>query len=238
MNDETQVIDTGIETQEQAPQVESSPAPEVVETQTEKMIPQSQLEKIVKLAKRDSERSGYEKARNEYAGYQAPQEQQAPSMGGMIQMTPEQLEQRILETANKVATRQMADTIEKDFYRSVDEAKDADPEFAIKYDKLNIEQHPELILWTHGMENRTKVLGDLAENPTKFANILMLAKSGLGELAKDELRKISSSMKANQEALKQPVANEPLDHLKPSSIGTDNGSMTVSDFKSQSWLRG
>jgi hypothetical protein len=66
----------------------------------------------------------------------------------------------------------------------------------------------------------------------------MLAKSGMQTLAQRELVKLSYSIKTNLAAQAEPKVKEPLDHLSPSSVGIDNGEMSVKDFMNQPWLRG
>ena len=123
----------------------------------------------------------------------------------------------------------------------MDAEKAADPEFSDLYDAIGIEQQPGLILAMSGMENKAQVVKDLAKNPSKYANILMLANGNAPKLAQMELNKLSASIKANQDALKQPKVDAPLTHLKASNIGGDDGNyatMSTTDFRSQPWLRG
>ena len=105
-------------------------------------------------------------------------------------------------------------------------------EFEKKYKALQIERHPELILWSNSLDNTADVIADIADHPTKMANILMLAKSGLQHLAQQEFTKLSVSIKANQAAQKQPVANAPLTKVNASNIGSvDDSQLSVADFR-------
>lgn len=216
-----------------------TPAP--VETPpAEKMIPQSQVSKI---AAREA-RSAAEKARNEMrAEFERQQavagsDKPASSMGGMPQMTDEQLQQKIMEAAHRMSTQMTANKMAQDFESKINAEIEADPNFGDLYDSLNITQHPELVIWMNGMDNSAKVVKDLAENPSKFANILMLAKSGVPGLAQKELKKLSDSIKTNLAAQAQPAVKEPLNQLSASSVGADNGLSSVSDYQKQEWLRG
>jgi hypothetical protein len=56
-------------------------------------------------------------------------------------------------------------------------------------------------------------------------------------LAQREMHKLSDSIKKNEEAKSQPSVDEPLQPIKHSTVGTDNGSLTVRDLRKQSWLR-
>jgi uncharacterized OsmC-like protein len=206
----------------------------------EKMIPQSQVNKIAaREAKQAAERTRHE-MQAEYERQRVSQEvQQAPSqMGGMPQFSPEQMEQHIMAAAHRMSAKMTADKMAADFESKIKAEIESDPDFGDVYDSLNIVQHPELVIWMNGMDNSAKVVKDLANNPAKFANILMLAKNGMGTLAQRELTKLSDSIKVNQEAQAQPKVKEPLDQLSPSSIGTGSGEMSVSDFMKMDWLRG
>lgn len=237
--DETNVADVQSQAQDApiAPQESAAPDAAVKNTSQvdEPLLPQSKVDKIVGTRVKEA----YEKAKRdalvEYqksSGSQQPAQTSQSSMGGMQQMTPEQLEQAIMKVASQMSARSVAEKMAQDFEGKIEVRKKADPEFAKKYEALNIENHPELVMWTNGLDNTAEVIADISENPTKMAQILMLAKSGFPHLAQQELTKLSTSIKANEEAKKQPSANEPLDHLKPSNVGTkDDASMTVTEFR-------
>lgn len=206
----------------------------------EKMIPQSQVNKIAaREAKQAAERTRNEmQADFERQRVNQDVQTQPSQMGGMPQFSPEQMEQHIMAAAHRMSAKMTADKMAADFESKIKAEIESDPDFGDVYDSLNIAQHPELVIWMNGMDNSAKVVKDLANNPAKFANILMLAKNGLGTLAQKELGKLSDSIKVNQEAQAQPKVKEPLDQLSPSSIGTGSGEMSVSDFMKMDWLRG
>lgn len=234
MTDQVESVDVSSDvaapvTQDVSPQ--AAPEAQAAETPPvpEKLIPQSQVNKIVARESRDAAAKAEARFRQEMSQSQAVQQPQ--TLGGMIQITPEQLEQQILQTAQRLSQRQMADQIANEFERSIMDAKTSDPEFADKYAQLQIEDNPHLILWMRGMDNKADVIRDLADNPAKFANVLMLANSGKYQLAELEMQKLSTSIKQNKTAQGQKTAHEPLDQMKPSTISTDNGSSSVADFR-------
>ena len=208
----------------------------------EKMVPSSQVSKI---ASREAKKAA-EKARQEtIAEYERQRLTQdtapvtpAPTMGGMPQLTPEQFQEQLMQAAQRMSAQMTAKQMASDFESKIQSEIQDDPDFGELYDSLNIEAHPELVIWMNGMDNSAKVVKDLAQNPAKFANILMLAKSGMGALAKRELTKLSESIKTNMTAQAQPKVKEPLDQLSPTNLGVGSGEMSVSDFQKQSWLRG
>jgi uncharacterized membrane protein YheB (UPF0754 family) len=221
----------------EATEVQAEAAPVV----QEKMIPQSQVSKIAaREARQAAEKTRQdmlaEFERQQVAKDVEPAQQQ--NMGGMPQIAPEQMEQYILQAAHRMSTKMTADKMAADFESKIKTEIEQDPDFGDLYDSLNMAQHPELVIWMNGMDNAGKVVKDLANNPSKFANILMLAKSNMAGLAQSELNKLSESIKVNQAAQAQPKVKEPLDQLSPSSIGTGNGELSVSDFMKMDWLRG
>lgn len=250
--DEVQVTD--VQTAPDAAAVES---PEVVVQQNEvtqesptevvkepvvqeKMIPQSQVNKIAAREARQAAERTRNEMQAEYERQRVSQEVQTPpsQMGGIPQISPEQMEQHIMAAAHRMSAKMTADKMAADFESKIKAEIESDPDFGDVYDSLNISQHPELVIWMNGMDNAGKVVKDLANNPTKFANVLMLAKNGMGNLAQKALKDLSDSIKVNQEAQAQPKVKEPLDQLSPSNIGTGNGEMSVSDFMKMDWLRG
>lgn len=238
--DNEQAVDLSVQTQ--APIVESSDSSNVSsETASaptpahapEKTFTQSQVQAIAaKEARKAAENArAAEAARYEQERAQSQSQSHSPSIGGVQQNSPEQIRQLIQEEAYKMSRQAMAQKIEQDWLSAMNAEKDVDPEFADLYDALNIEAHPDLILWMNGMDNKAAIVKDIAKNPSKFSNILMLARSGSPQLAQMELRKLSASIAANEAAKKQPQADAPLSQIKPSNIGSDNGDMSVSDYR-------
>lgn len=209
----------------------------------EKMFTQSQLQAIAAKEARKAEEKAEARLRAEYESKyaQSPQQVQSQSLGGIQQTSPEEIQRMIRQEAFNMSREHQAKQIEQNWLDAMDAEKSADPEFADLYDAIGIEQQPGLILAMAGMENKAQVVKDLAKNPSKYANILMLANGAAPKLAQMELNKLSASIKANEDAKKQPKVDAPLSHIKSSNIGGDDGNysnMSTSDFRSQSWLRG
>lgn len=203
----------------------------------EKTFTQSQTQAIAaKEAKkaaehaRNEERARYEREMQSQPAAAAPPQ----NMGGMQQYSPEQIQGLIRQEAYNMSRQQMANKIEVEWVSAMDAAKEADPEFAQAYDALNIEAHPHLLVAINGLDNKAAIVKDLADNPGRFATILMLANSGSPGLAQKDLMKLSASIKANQQAQSQPQVDAPLSQVKPSNIGSDNGrANSVKDFMSR-----
>jgi hypothetical protein len=244
--DSEQSIDTGVQSQaaiEQQPvQSESVTPAEAPKPQAEKMFTQSQLQAIAAKESRKAAENTEARIRAEYESrMQQPQHSQPQSLGGIQQTSPEEIQRLIRQEAFNMSREHQAKTIEQNWLSAMDAEKIADPEFADLYDAIGIEQQPGLVIAMAGMDNKAQVVKDLAKNPSKYANILTLANGGSPKLAQLELNKLSASIKANQEAMKQPKVDAPLSQIRASNIGGDDGNysnMSTSDFRSQPWLRG
>lgn len=254
MAENEQAVDIG--TQEQAPivepveqQTENVVAEEGQQTApaapAEKMVPSSHVSKIAArearaAAEKERQRvtAEFEQKISQMQQGQQGQQQPPANVGGIAQIPPEQLKEAIHAAAWEMSRTNHANQVEQNWLSAMNAEMQEDPDFVDLYDALGIEQHPELVLGISGMDNKAAVVKDLAKNPSKYANILMLAKSGSMKLAQSELNKLSASIKVNEDAKKIPKVDAPLSQIKPSNIGSDNGEMSVSDFKAQSWLRG
>lgn len=218
-----------------------APSTGVETSPVEKMLPQSQVSKIAaREAREAAERTRaemtaqFERERAAWSQQQTSQPQmpnQGGNLGGMKQYSEAELGQMIEQKVQHLSNLEMGRRIETEYKQKINNEIQKDPEFAELYDALNIEQHPDLVLLVNQLDNTAAVVKDIARNPAKFSNVLMLARSGSPRLAHIELTKLSKSIQANEAAQNQPKAPEPLGQMKPSNIGADNGEMTVSDFR-------
>jgi hypothetical protein len=159
-------------------------------------------------------------------------------MGGMEQMTPERIEQMIQEATDKRARESYANKVATDFLSKMEAGKTKYADFEDTVNALNLPMAPEIVDWANGLDNTADVVYEIAKNPTKFTTILNLARGGFGQLAQRELQKLSASIKQNESAADAAKSvNEPLSQIRPSTVGTDNGKMTVRDLRKQPWLR-
>jgi hypothetical protein len=243
--DNDQPIDAGSQTQATIEQPVQAQTENVAPTESkpvEKMFTQSQLQAIAAKESRKAEEKAEARVRAEYESRMTqPQQTQSQSMGGIQQTSQEEIQRMIRQEAYNMSRQHQANEIEQNWLSAMEAEKIADPEFADLYDAIGIEQQPGLVLAMSGMENKAQVVKDLAKNPSKYANILTLANGGSPKLAMMELNKLSSSIKTNEEARKQPKVDAPLSQIRASNIGGDDGNystMSTTDFRSQSWLRG
>jgi len=217
-----------------------TPAESAAQAPAEKMFTQSQLQAIAAKENKRGEERAEARLRAEYENRlsQSAPQSQPQTMGGIQQTSPEEIQRLIRQEAYNMSRDHQAKQIETDWLSAMDAERTIDPEFADLYDAIGIEQQPMLVIAMAGMENKAQVVKDLAKNPSKYANILTLANGGSPKLAQMELNKLSSSIKANADAMKQPKVDAPLSQIRASNIGGDDSNMSVTDYRSQSWLRG
>ncbi len=178
----------------------------------------------------------------------APQQQPA-TMGGMLQVSPEQLRALVSEETQKhhktttdeifqklrtEADNQRATQTVSNFLAKVEAGKKFYPDFDEKLAKLgNLGQYAPIIQHMSEMENPADMLYDLAENFHKVPQ-LMMSNAFSEKATKDELMKLSISSKANREAKQLQFPDSPLDQLKPSmNSGGSSNANSVAYFKSK-----
>ncbi len=111
-------------------------------------------------------------------------------------------------------------------------------DFDEKVGKLNLHAMLPIVAWANSLDNTADIMYDLANNPGKLSNVLNLVNANQPQLAYDELQKLSGSIKTNEDASKIQHPRAPLNQLKPSPIGSDNGGSDVQGFQKQNFCRG
>lgn len=230
---------TDIGSQIQEPAAISDPSQETAE----KLLRQSQVNNLVGHAKSQA----YEKGKRDAMAELSNQAPQIPpqSMGGVPQLSEEQLSKMVAEHSQKhlekilheqqmAAINQHHHQVAHEFTQKLNVGKEKYPDWDTTTKHLDYVKFPDLVRLTHGLDNTADVLYDLAKNPHKVAAINgLLINPATHEMAFSEVQKLSNSIKNNELAAQQPSVNEPLSQLKSSSIGTDNGSYTVRDFRNK-----
>lgn len=236
-------MDQGLD--DQASGIEATPSGVNNEGISEKLVPQSAVDKAVKHAKH----LAYEQGRKETLIELQSQNQQQPdtntsvtnqssqSLGGMPSLSTEQVQKMIEEHTQQKAHQYHAHNIANEFLSKISAGKDKYPDFEETIDALELPTIPEVVQLANSFDNTADVMYELGKNPHKVASLLALSRLGNGKLAYLETKKLSDSIKQNQNALQQPVPPEPLSQLKPSNVGTDNGSLSISELRKQSYLR-
>lgn len=211
-------------------QVDSAPETNASETQ-EKMLSQSEVNKMIGHIKDDVSRKAYEKARAEF------ESKQPQAVGGQKAPTQEDIQRMIDEGVEKRAQQEQVERLVNEFTQKVKAGSAKYDDFDSVVSELNLASNPHLVRWANGLDNTADVLYDLGKYPEKYASVMTLAGTAPG-LAVRKLQELSDSIKRNEEAKSAKRADQPLDNLEPTDTGMDNGSMTVSDYRKVDWLRG
>ena len=237
---------------------------EVAETTPpEKMLPASQVNELIKKAKRKGEQKMQEQldaAKQQIEQLQAQQGQQAQ---GQPQQQPpqqapqgqaqgvdaQQIQQQVMQLMQKqqqeAEEKRHAEQLEQEvnqvaqsYFGKMAQGKDMFEDFEAMTADFNPAEFPQLVFLANQMDNTPAIIYELRKNPGKLADLAVLVEKS-PSMARNELSKLSESIKRNDEAkrnLQEP--QDPLTRLKPSPVGTDNGTKTVRDFKQASYLKG
>lgn len=216
-----------------------------VKKKPEKLVPQSEVNKLV-YAKKMEAREAYERGQQEGLAQANKDKDLTATTSGQdpdkIVISRGDLRQLVAEESvlqsQDARTKQMIDQ----FAVKVGQGEQKHSDFEPVVRELGITNLPlQTIETLNNLDNTADVLYELGKNPSKYANVLTLSAVSPA-LALKELNKLSSSIKQNEDALAQSAktkVNEPLDQVRPSNAGTDSGELkTVNDFQKEDWLRG
>ena len=234
-------------------QAEEAPIEEAAVTQQEEMLPKSVVSKIVERerlkavekTKREFMEQMASQQQQQESPQQAPvmQQQQGVGLGGMTQMSPDDVEKLIAQHAPKALEQHVknlkAQHMVESFAGKMKSAEMKYPGLQQELNQLNYED-PRMLRFielANAMDNTGDIMKEVIDNPEKMDTLLNLSYSQ-PYVAQKKLASLSQSIKTNQEALAQDAqARDPMSSLKPSTnAGMDNGNMSVSDFRKM--LRG
>lgn len=210
---------------------------------TEKMVPQSQVNEIVGNAKREAAERAVEAYKRQNA-----QSAPAPSTpqhelgshrviseddvkrytGDEIQRHFNELEQKAQERANVDA----ANRVVAMFKDKIVQGKDKYEDFESVTGNVAMQYYPNVVLLlAEHVDNSADVLYHLAKNRTKLYELESICAHSSPD-AIYEIKRLSDSIKANDQGSQTKNANSPLSQNRPSNTGTDSGSsLSMSDLK-------
>lgn len=200
----------------------------------EKMLTQSEVNRIAARTKHEA----YEKGKREaMAELERQQAEQTQTMGGQKQLDENDIKRLIEQEAEKKAQQALAQKIAGEFTGKLAAAKDKYEDFEDVISEIDLPSIPHVVQWANELDNTGDVIYDIAKNPSKFANLLTLSVTA-PHLAQKELKRLSESIKKNDDAKQAQTAREPLSQLKPSTHSPDSGRLSVKELRNAPWLRG
>lgn len=205
-----------------------------------------QMSDVVARERDKAYERGRKDAESKFASPQIQQPMQAiaqqmslppQSLGGMAQMSPDEIRKMIYEETpkaltdqvNKFKTQQTVDS----FVSKMKAAEAKYPGLENKLNELDYSSIAPIISKVNDMENAGDIMNELIENPMKMGNLTSLIYTQ-PKLAEKAIIELSNSIKKNDQAkqVHSDTAREPLHAINPSAqTGMDNGAMTVSDFR-------
>ena len=130
------------------------------------------------------------------------------------------------------------ESIAKDYHLKMGKGSDAYDDYNEVMGEFKAQEFPSVAMMAAQMDNTPEIMYELAKNPNKLIEIDMLAQKSPG-MARKRLEQLAQSIGKNLEAKASNVnAPAPLSRPKSSSVGVDNGKLTLNDFKKASYLRG
>lgn len=207
---------------------------------TEKMVPQSQVNEIVGNAKRQAAEKAVEEYKRQQSHVQAPPIQEPSShrnmseddikrvTGDEIKRHFTQIEQEAQERANVDAANRIVGM----FRDKIVAGKEKFQDFESVTGNVAMQYYPNVVqLLAEHVDNTADVLYHLAKNRDKLYRLEALSSHNSSD-ALYEMKRLSESIKANDESATAKHPNSPLSQQRPSNTGTDSGSsLSMSDLK-------
>lgn len=222
-----------------ASDVSLTPA-ENVQKPSERIFTQSELNEIVGRAKHEAveslKRQQTQQASQQPA-YTAPQSQSTTrslSEDDVKRLTGEELnrqreewERQSLEQQNASAAQRIVEA----YKTKIAAGKEKYQDYEAVTNALDMRYYPSVVqLLAEHVDNASDILYDLAKNRTKLSQ-LEAAWNHNPQDAIYEIRRLSDSIKANEQTTQMKGSNAPLSQQRPSNTGTDSGALSVRDYK-------
>lgn len=232
-----------------APPAQSQTAP--VQSSDERVFRQSEVNDIVKKAKygavEDFKRMSSEQpdyASRKY-GESGPisssqpntqSQSMAPDENKYRQIAAQEasrLRDEWVQEARTKAEADQAQRIVQTFWNKLAPGREKYQDFDKVTSDIEYAQFPNVVqLLAQHAENAHDILYSLGNDRLKMSQLEYLASKSPRD-AIVQVQRLSQSIKDNESASKLKVPNEPLSKLRPSNLGTDNGVMSVKDYRSK-----
>lgn len=211
------------------------------ESVSEKMLPQSEVNRIIAREKREAKERAKREAMAELERQtklsQMKQQSDEPNFSNLTEADVQRL---IEEQAQKQAELAMATKTAHEFMGKLETAKPKYEDFDDVIQDLDLPSIPEIAELSNMVENTGDVIYELGKNPSKLVDILTLHGRN-PKLAERAMKMLSDSIRQNDAAQNQEFPDQPLKQFKRSAMtSNDNNvnSMSISDLRNMPWLRG
>jgi|JI102314A1RNA_FD_contig_31_2593236_length_840_multi_3_in_0_out_0_1 hypothetical protein len=199
-----------------------------ISTPTEKMIPQSEVNKIVQHVKYDTA---------EKVKAQTLAEMKRNQAESSVNITPEQIQTIVQDTLNQRDKLQYehtqnanAERVVYEFMSKLQNAKDIYPDFQETISQLPMASISNVVGLANEFPNTAHIMYELAKNPSKLVTFTSLANIN-SDYAFKKMKSLSDSININSESKNAKIPSAPLNQLNSSPVKMDNGSMSVAAFR-------
>lgn len=217
----------------------------ITEQQQEKLLPQSQVNDIVGNAKREAAQRAVENYKAQLARESEDSYSQNQHPSNDYRLNPEEVRKyaeeevkkhfsQIQEDMHRRSNEELAQRIVKDFSEKIASGPEKYQDFSQVTSDVNMGDYTGVVqlLATH-VDNADDVLYHLAQNRLKLGNLEDSFNRRPNE-AIFEIKRLSKSLKENQQASQMRTANSPLSQQRPSQFGTDSGRvLSMRDLKAK-----
>jgi hypothetical protein len=183
-------------------------------TLEEKVLTQSEVNELIGREKKNTFDKAYQKGRAEALSEPKPQ-QHSLNEEVIAKRISDEVEKKLTEERNRVTGEQIV----YQFMDKLQQGAAKHSDFEEKVMALDLTKIPETWTLANQFENTADIMYELANNPSKIGMLRALPP----HLAQLEMKKLSDSLKSNQEAKLRQTENEPLSQLSPSKSGIDSG---------------
>ena len=160
-------------------------------------------------------------------------------IGGMPDLSDDKIRAIIEQESERRLSEQRAREFANNFIGKLEAGKQKHSEsgdFDQVIEDMELPSMPHIVQMADSVDNTADVIYSLGKSPTKLASILMLAYDK-PKLAQAEIKRLSESLKLNEEASNIRMPNDPLSQLKPSVKSTGDGNFSVSDLRRNPYLK-
>lgn len=209
-------------------------AEQITPVMQEKMLTQSEVDRIVGAAKA-KERAQAEAQYRQHAGSMGGMPAQSFDEEAMIEKAAARMEAKLEEQRQAYEMEQHKKQVEGMVHTYLDKMKQG-PALYDDFDEVTKSfspaKYPQITVFASQMDNTPDIIYELKKNPTKLTHLHVLALTDEDE-ARAEMLKLSKSIKRNEEALANNTKSpQPLSKLKASTVaGSDTGKRTVRDLR-------
>lgn len=231
--------------------------PNVSVAEQEKMLPQSQVNKIVQHEKTKAAQAARREAeeiyKRELESLQNPaqrntsQSADTDSKSNAADVTYQDFRHRFIseiqaaqQQKEEAKFKEEMEKVVDTYYNKMSEGKNSYDDFEEVTKVFNPAAFPALSALASKLDNTADVIYELANNPSKLVTLdTLVGKSP--QHAEAELLKLSKSISTNKKAQSGATSNQvaaPLERLQPSKVTGSNGKLSIRDLRAQPWLRG